>query len=240
MSTWVTSDLHGNYELWSKIKNFLKEEDKLFFLGDAIDRGNRGFEILKEMLEDKRIIFLRGNHEQMMYDALIDNGHMAFTKDFTHWLKEGGDTTYNNINCLDWKYKEKLELILSIQNLPFQVKYRSKINGMTFILSHAGYTPNDIFFSSSVQKRQDLLLWGREHIVEQWPHIKELKTTIMIHGHTPIGYLNVCKGNEPTWYCDNHKIDIDMGTPISGMITLFNLDTLEHVLLKAAPDYIWR
>jgi Icc-related predicted phosphoesterase len=46
MAVWVTTDLHGNYNLWEQIKAFLKEDDTLIFLGDAIDRGDRGFEIL--------------------------------------------------------------------------------------------------------------------------------------------------------------------------------------------------
>lgn len=239
MSTWVASDLHGNYELWDKIKKFLKADDRLIFLGDAIDRGSRGFEILKEMLEDKRILFLRGNHEQAMYDALIDNGHLAFTSDFTYWLKEGGNTTYNNMNRLDWSYRKKLELILAIQNLPFQVKYKSKVNGITFILSHAGYTPNNIFYSSECKKRQNLLLWGREHITDKWPETEKLNSTVIVHGHTPIGYLKACKANEPVWYCNSHKVDVDMGTPTTGIISLLNLDSLKYVLIKASPDYMW-
>ena len=35
------SDLHGNGELWDKIKDFLQPGDILFMLGDAGDRGRR-------------------------------------------------------------------------------------------------------------------------------------------------------------------------------------------------------
>ena len=39
MANYVCSDLHGYLELYKKIKNFIKPEDTIFFLGDAGDRG---------------------------------------------------------------------------------------------------------------------------------------------------------------------------------------------------------
>ena len=55
MAVWVTTDLHGNYDLWAQIKEFLQEDDTLIFLGDAMDRGSRGFEIFMELLNDERV-----------------------------------------------------------------------------------------------------------------------------------------------------------------------------------------
>ena len=74
MAVWVTTDLHGNYMLWEQIKNFLKEDDTLIFLGDAVDRGDRGFEIFMEMLDNPQVVFLKGNHEDMMYEAFHEMG----------------------------------------------------------------------------------------------------------------------------------------------------------------------
>ena len=42
MSVYAFSDLHGNGILWDKIKSFLGEDDKAYFLGDACDRGPDG------------------------------------------------------------------------------------------------------------------------------------------------------------------------------------------------------
>ena len=95
MAVWVTTDLHGNYTLWEQIKNFLKEDDTLIFLGDAIDRGSRGFEIFKELLEDERVVFLKGNHEDMMYNSFTSIGP-AGTEFFKEWLSNGGQATLDN------------------------------------------------------------------------------------------------------------------------------------------------
>ena len=102
MAVWATADLHGNYILWEQIKAFLKEDDTLIFLGDAIDRGDRGFEILMEMLDDPRVAYLKGNHEDMMYEAFHDIGPDRGTI-LKHWTKEdnGGQKTLDDIKSLN-------------------------------------------------------------------------------------------------------------------------------------------
>ena len=48
------------------------------------------------MLEDDRVVYLRGNHEQMMYDAWFATWQGAFG----HWLKNGGEKTIDNLHSL--------------------------------------------------------------------------------------------------------------------------------------------
>lgn len=45
MSVYAVSDLHGMYELYQKISDFLKPEDKVYCLGDCGDRGPRSRQI---------------------------------------------------------------------------------------------------------------------------------------------------------------------------------------------------
>ena len=45
MATYVMSDIHGDYDKFKKMMkkiNFNTEKDKLYVLGDAIDRGPDG------------------------------------------------------------------------------------------------------------------------------------------------------------------------------------------------------
>ena len=74
MSTYAVSDLHGCYEQWLKIRNKLKDNDTLYVLGDCIDRQAGGLGILQEAIEDPRCIVLCGNHEDMMMEALEEEG----------------------------------------------------------------------------------------------------------------------------------------------------------------------
>lgn len=36
---YVISDIHGYYSIYEQVKNMLKPNDKVYFLGDAGDRG---------------------------------------------------------------------------------------------------------------------------------------------------------------------------------------------------------
>ena len=73
MSVYALSDLHGNLNIWKKIKEFLKPEDKVYFLGDAADRGDYGWEIIKEIIKDNRFIYIKGNHQNMPLQSLSLN-----------------------------------------------------------------------------------------------------------------------------------------------------------------------
>ena len=158
MAVWVTTDLHGNYNLWEQIKAFLKEDDTLIFLGDAIDRGDRGFEIFIEMLEDPRVVYLKGNHEDMMYEAFHDIGPDR-GKILKHWTKKdnGGQKTLDNIKSLDLDYDTKVEYINTIARLPHYAEYENA-DGIKFILCHAGYTPGKNWDEIVPWKKEEKML----------------------------------------------------------------------------------
>ena len=81
MKTFVYTDLHGNYNLFKQIQNYLGENDRAICLGDNCDRGPDGIKIIQETLKDNRIIYLQGNHEAMLVDAVHksqNNGNISF------------------------------------------------------------------------------------------------------------------------------------------------------------------
>ena len=94
--TLVITDLHGCYdeciELLQKMA-FDEENDTLINLGDIIDRGPKIYETfvflrdLKERMGD-RCVLIRGNHEQMMLDALENGG-----RDKDLWYYNSGEKT---------------------------------------------------------------------------------------------------------------------------------------------------
>ena len=223
MAIYCTTDLHGNYNIWKQIQNYLQEEDTLVFLGDAIDRGDRGFEIFKEMLEDDRVIFIRGNHEQMMYDAWFVTWQGAFG----HWLRNGGEKTIDNMRTLGLSDEEKKELVKEVISLPCLLEYVNP-QGYRIQLSHAGFTPNDTWDALPQNEQRYNLIWDRKHLVDAWP----IKNDIIVHGHTPIQHLLLKGIVERTEtgikleYAMGHKICLDMGTIESKVAVLFNLDTL--------------
>lgn len=70
----VFGDLHGDYESFSKVKNYLNKNNLIIFLGDYADRGNYGVEILEELSNllnnYDNIIALKGNHEDYSNNGL--------------------------------------------------------------------------------------------------------------------------------------------------------------------------
>lgn len=71
---YVTSDLHG-YPL-KKLQNKLEEiefnsQDHLYILGDCIDRGPDGLEIIRWIMSQSDLTLLLGNHEVMLLDNQI-------------------------------------------------------------------------------------------------------------------------------------------------------------------------
>lgn len=69
-------DIHGMRhlldELWVKLD--VAEDDRVVFLGDYVDRGERSPQVVERLLEIKarypRTVFLPGNRELMMWRAL--------------------------------------------------------------------------------------------------------------------------------------------------------------------------
>ena len=228
MATYATTDLHGMYNLWTEIKNYLKENDTLYYLGDAIDRGSRGFEIFMELLDDPRVIYIKGNHEDMMYNAFTAIGPAA-TEWFKAWKKNGAQETLENIKKLNLTYEQKMSYVDQINNLPTAMTYVNS-NDTCFYLTHAGITPNEKYFSMDDIDREHCDMWDRKHIADSWPKEYKNKAITIIHGHTPIQLLyqvhpTITDITFPLVYCNGHKINLDTGAFSSNMAILFNLDT---------------
>ena len=69
---YAVSDLHGCYDKYQKLLETLNlgENDTLFVLGDVIDRGPNGFQIMLDIASRPNVVCLMGNHEAMAKDAL--------------------------------------------------------------------------------------------------------------------------------------------------------------------------
>lgn len=237
---YACSDLHGNYNLWKSIKNYLKNEDTLIFLGDAIDRGSDGLKILYEIMRRPNTIYLCGNHEDMMSKAIrkikdsIETGetYYIYDNDFMLWIQNGGHTTLDEVMKLN--EKGLVSLIYNISALRTNY-YFVNSKKQQIVLSHAGGDPRTI--QKLEYKHENI--WNREHISQSWPHEPEYEDMILVHGHTPVQHILHDWDNQNPQilrYCDGHKIDIDLGSPISKTAALLDLETLEAIYFKEANN----
>ena len=217
----VCTDLHGQYDLWKQIKEYMTENDKLIFLGDAIDRGEDGIKIMQEMFADDRVIYLLGNHEDMMLDWWLSRGD---TREETEWLKQwfsnGGSPTYEAF--LKLPYEEKIELINNIKNLEYkaEIDYTCGEEEFKIHLSHAKTVP------ATLVNDRFACIWNRKFF-DKW---QRDCPDMVIHGHTPRQIMShqykIKFEDDMATYCDGHKVCLDWGCFAAGAIPLYNLNEL--------------
>ena len=68
MSCQIYTDVLAFQNMLKKID--FTADDMLYIIGDIIDRGTKSIELVKYCMNQKNIILIRGNHEQMMLDAM--------------------------------------------------------------------------------------------------------------------------------------------------------------------------
>lgn len=152
MSTYVMSDIHGHKlefdEMLDKIG--FSGDDELWILGDIIDKGNEGGEMLRWAVDDApdNVHFLLGNHEDMAYTALKVTGGKRYIWGDMPWSYNGGrDTLYQLEKTFDedidgtettkWINEKMLPWIESLPTYKYL-----EVNGRPFMLVHAGFDPN--------------------------------------------------------------------------------------------------
>ena len=226
MATYAFTDIHGNYELWKAIQSYIKEDDILFFLGDALDRGKDGIKIMQEMFNDKRVKYIIGNHEDIFLDFTEDL-NKSFKEDLKFILHNGCLDSLKKFNELSKEEQESLRKNLK-NNTYLKYTYINK-KGQKIFLSHAGVSFNKLFYATPKD-----LLTDREHIKEEDFLISEsLEDYIIVHGHTPVQFIKGMSVNsEIYYYCNNKKIDLDIATFTTHKIALLDLDTLEPIYFE--------
>ena len=247
---YVSADWHGCADPALKVLEFLKPDDRLYYLGDAADRGEEGVHLMTLLLQDPRVTYIKGNHEDLMKQALPDliEGHDSY--EALLWFSNGGRKTWSKMEFMS--DESKMWYVDKIKTMPLRAVYRSPL-GHEVILEHAGYSP----FVMPMYRHDPL--WDREHFYDEvWDggfrrDERDPETTYLVHGHTPVQYLQFeygYGGQEDkkelligsTWdspevkykpdvlrYCDNHKFDVDLCTIVSGRIALLDLDTFEVI-----------
>lgn len=178
MSTYVLSDLHGQYDKFMDMLKLTKfnDNDKMYILGDIFDRGPDPLKILDYIICKKNIDFIPGNHEYMFLEFYN-------TYDARLWSYNGGKTTMTQLMKRGEDYLKALYDYLT--KLPL-VKIHDK-----FILTHAGlylpknqnqYTLQEIL---SLQNAE-FNLWSRSNINNE----RQYKDYTVICGHTPTLYVD--------------------------------------------------
>lgn len=186
------SDVHGELDKFQQMLTLIQfsDADHLYILGDVIDRGSMGVDILTQIMATPNMTMLMGNHEQMCLDTLGKH-NKAGAREL--WKHNGGDCTYQELlYCLT--EAERAEILDYLANLPDHLELT--VNNRKFHLVHA-------FPSNNHEDR----IWERpdSETVSPW------KDVTCIVGHTPTPFLthNTIDPFEIWHSVDDTFIDID-------------------------------
>ncbi len=219
------SDIHGCYEKYLALLKRIgfSDDDTLFVLGDAIDRGTDSIALLKDMMLRPNVIPIMGNHEYMALQVLrglmkeiTDDSIVGFEETLQMmllWQKEGGDQTLSAFQKLS--RDEQYAIVEYL--LEFSYYEEICVNGNDFVLVHAGLDHFD-------EKRllEDYAL--HELIFNRLDYDRTyFKDRYLVSGHTPTRLIH---GKDEV-YQEHHHIAIDCGCVFGGKLAAVCLDTLE-------------
>ncbi|WP_026759962.1 metallophosphoesterase [Selenomonas ruminantium] len=209
----VIGDIHGKWERFKSVYDkvgFNPEKDLIVFLGDYLDRGDAPVPVMEWVLEhygQKNMIFLRGNHEQMFYDAFLEvqsgDGGKAFSMDssLAMWLGNGGQITYEEIRKTGRKDKLINNWLGFVSKLHLCTEM--VVNGQTYWFMHANCNPN-----RPLSEQDDVdLLWRRTLAERPSLHHGE---QIIVLGHTPVQALGF--EAKPQWLQNGRLVLMDTGS----------------------------
>ena len=190
--TYCVSDIHGELDKFTQMLELIRfsDEDHLYVLGDVIDRGPLGVDLLRIIMNASNMTMLLGNHEQMCLSTLGPRNVFG-AKDL--WRMNGGMRTYREL-LYKRTTKERRDILRFLDSLPDMLHL--EVNGQKFCLVHG--CPGD---------DHDTRLGGRVDVHSKSP----LPDTVCIVGHTPTVFLTN-RFDEPLsiWHNDS-IIDIDCG-----------------------------
>lgn len=188
---YVMSDIHGQYEAYERMKEKIRfaPDDKLYIIGDVIDRGPDSMLVLLDVMTDDRITLLIGNHEDMMLRSKLD-------ADMKHgWYRNGAGATERSIEKeklteLDVKQIEEYLLAcpLVIPDL--------NVNGNKYYLAHAAPLigkDSEYLYADAAAEEIHCATWSRSFAkidsrifrTDIIPFFYKHKGVKLIIGHTP-------------------------------------------------------
>lgn len=173
--------------LLNKLSSFY--DRKFIFVGDYIDRGPSSKQVVDYLIEfqkDVDCVFLRGNHEQMLLDAINRNEHRL-------WMMNGGRTTMKS-----YGFSSKSAASLPKEHEQFYRNTKLYYNTEKYFFVHAGVSPGKTI-AQSLEDEEEVqeFLWERSHLnAFETPWEKTV-----VFGHTP----------RPNPFIKDKMIGIDTG-----------------------------
>lgn len=165
------SDIHGESERYFQMLKEIQfsSDDQLYIIGDVIDRGPGGIEILRDIMSRENVVLLLGNHELMCRQAMQKN---RTPQAMSIWMQNGGGVTYRELLFYMTK-EERIQVLQYISQCPVALEVKG--NKRKFFLVH-GFPA----------KGEERCVWKRP--TKETPNPLKERYTLVI-GHTPVWSL---------------------------------------------------
>ena len=246
----VVGDIHGHFDTLEHALAGLAFDpaaDRLFSVGDLVDRGPRSHAAL-EWIGAGRILPVRGNHDQLMIEALAHHrGRLRSAGPSQWWEAMGGAWWFRRWEGAQsrWGYEEKLteeceRWLRALRRVPFlrtidtgagRVGIAHTLSGtedwtaleaaLEALAGEAREQPPQPYVV--LPESVDAILWSRPEIEREDRSAKDLPPAIpgidlVVTGHTP--------GREPRWTRRNVLcIDTGVFVPEYGHLTIGEVHT---------------
>ncbi len=237
---YIVSDLHGDLIGFKKLLDklsFNKNKDKMLILGDVLDRGPDGVELLyyiKELCEYGCAELLLGNHE--LFCIMYLEGKLNAAK----WSAFGGDETLNALKEMTAAEQENLKNYL--KSLPLYMEIKSFFIGPNVTCTHSGihgdYLIRDregfIDVKSSIEEAYSKapyeLMCGTDIHYLSRSDLNALDSYLIV-GHVPCNRLNDDE-NDNSIFRTKYYMDIDAGNGFEGgKIACYVVETDEEIYI---------
>lgn len=228
---YAIGDVHGEDGLLRRLYAEIKEDivktgdldNTIVFLGDYTDRGTGSLQVFDFLrnLEDApglTHIFLRGNHEVMLVDAM----DYPRSSDVAFWLKYGGEAVLEEAQQ-DWEDFHQSTRARVIRSWIMN-NTRSYYTTGGFVFVHAGL---DVRRSVEVQT-PDVLLWSRNMAENYYAGYRDF----VVHGHTPAA--------DPLVDENRICVDTSVGNPGMKKLTAVCLPNARNDSMTPRFMHCWR
>lgn len=217
---YVLSDIHGNQAAFDQILGMidLQPEDHLYIIGDVVDRGPHGIELLQRIRKMPNTTLMLGNHEYMMINRLR---HPEDWDLMRLWYKNGGKETEEPFKQLDQEAQESL--LQYLESLP--VQFDVTVQDTVYTLVHA--CPAELFgqYVGWYENETEFAVWKR---IDGFTSLPEGKTVVF--GHTPTIHFQETDGRMYIYHGDR-RICIDCGCAypdMGGLLACLRLDDIKE------------
>jgi serine/threonine protein phosphatase 1 len=217
-------DIHGCLSPLRLLVERLPAGETLIFLGDYIDRGPYSAGViryLRHLAKDRPCRFLKGNHEDLMENAIADAGEIDL------WLANGGRATLASygVDWREWSRQKDRGAFLG-KDRPFFDPLEYYVEDEDSIFVHAGVDPHE---PDLTKQKPQVLMWIREAF---FLNSALWKGKQIFFGHTPTHSMGLLEGEI---FHARRLYGIDTGCVYGGALTA--IESRTHRIFQERSDF---